>query len=95
MSVSDFQGSFSRLKERLLQFSDSNRNTCDIEQSVELNGQQIPEYVEIIIKNDNMECDRLRLDSDFPLYDVVSFIPHTGQEITRIKQEIIDYICNN
>lgn len=95
MSASDFQGSFNRLKDKLLQFSDSNGHTCDVEQSIGLQELQIPEYIEIIIKINNKEFDRLRLNSNYPIDDSVNYILHSGQEITKIKQEIINYICYN
>ena len=55
-------------------FADEQGHTCDIEQSINKQAYQIPDYIDIIIKIGNMEFDRLRLISNFPIDDTVNFI---------------------
>ena len=39
-----------------------------------------------------MEFDRLRLISNFPIDDTVNFILDPKQTISKIKQEILDFL---
>lgn len=92
MDKYNFQESFDKLKGKINNFADEQGHTCDIEQSINKQAYQIPEYIDIIIKIGNMEFDRLRLISNFPIDDTVNFILEPKQTISKIKQEILDFL---
>ena len=94
---STFTTSLAKIQKCLLDFKDNNNHTLDLTPSTTLlfGEFKIPEYLDVILKINNMEFDTMRFHSPTVVDDHVTFV-YTEKSITTnaMERTVLDLIVN-